>query len=151
MIQAEADDLAVMWGGTDEAKAKAQAWLATRESEMGSAATGAPDEAASVPDVFEVDWDNVSAARIFMGLVTQWRVTAMSGMAGGIRIKEGLDYNAMPVVAGALGVMLDADVLDGIQKLERVTMGLEAARATSPAGKAARASKSSFSATGGRS
>lgn len=147
-----------MWGGTDEAKAKAQAWLAARVGEMESApsaltgtspasagrgqvkaddvtSSGGLTPSGLLEAIFEVDWDNVAPARIFMGLVTQWRVTTMSGMAGGIRIKEGLDYNAMPVVAGALGVMLDADVLDGIQKLERVTMGLEAARATNKARK----------------
>jgi hypothetical protein len=127
MIQAEGDDLAVTWGGDDGARKRADDWIAARCEALG-VGPGGEDGAggARSEDVFVVDSDNVAAGRIFMGMSTQWRVTAMSGMARGVRIKEGLDYAALPVVAGALGVVLDGDCFEGVQCLERLTLGLEA-------------------------
>jgi Phage related hypothetical protein (DUF1799) len=143
MIKAEGDDLAVMWGGDETARARADDWVAARLKAVAdvseeSASGDARSTLSGLPPplekngglheakYFEVDSDNVAAARVFMGMATQWRVTTMSGLAGGLRIKEGLDYTALPVVAAALGQTLDAGCFEGVQTLERATLSLEA-------------------------
>jgi hypothetical protein len=152
MIQAEGADLAVMWGGTAEARVKADEWVEKRVAALFGGPTASLLEGQVPPPqanngspprkkggdssakagrgqrdaVFIVDGDNASAGQIFMGMASQWRVTTMSNMAGGIRIKEGLDYTALPVVATALGLTLDKDCFEGVQALERLTLGLEA-------------------------
>lgn len=55
---------------------------------------------------------NWPALRVFLGLSTQWH---RAGMAGE---QVGLDYAAMPVVAGMMGIPADADLLARIRVLE---------------------------------
>lgn len=67
----------------------------------GLAASAAPP----APEMVEVMPENWGAMRIFLAMQTQWRRAGLSGIACG------LDYAALPVVAGALAVALDADLL----------------------------------------
>lgn len=53
----------------------------------------------------EVMPENWGAMRIFLAMDTQWRRAGMAGVA------TGLDYAALPVVAAALALALDADLL----------------------------------------
>jgi hypothetical protein len=123
-VSAEAADLAVTWGDAPRADAWAKAELVRRGGVVGVRAddggTGAPDE------VFEVDADNVAAAKVFLGCATQWRISVASSLAGSVRSKEGLDYAGVSVVASSLNVALDIDVMAGLQLLERTTLEIEA-------------------------
>lgn len=85
-----------------------------------------PEPAKPTPEaslgVFPANW---AALRVFLSLATQWRRAGMEG------VRTGLDYRALPVVAGALGIPADADLLARLRVLEgealRV-MGEEAER-----------------------
>ncbi|MBX9702389.1 MAG: DUF1799 domain-containing protein [Acetobacteraceae bacterium] len=68
---------------------------------------GAPD--AETVEVWPENW---SAVRVFVAMDTQWRRAGMTG------IPCGLDYAAIPPVAGMLGVAADADLLARLQVLE---------------------------------
>ena len=128
-----------MWGGDDAARARAKDWVAKRVADLGLDGAGAHEV---VEPVFTIDSDNVAAAQVFMGMASQWRVTSMSSMAGALRIKEGLDYTALPVVAGALGHVLDKACFEGLQELERATLGLEAEAAPRDARKSSTSKRS---------
>ena len=64
------------------------------------------------PEMIEVWPENWDAMRVFLGMETQWRRAGMAGVA------VGLDYAALPVVTGALGVALDEDLLARLRILE---------------------------------
>jgi hypothetical protein len=64
------------------------------------------------PDTIEIMPENWPALRVFLGLETQWRRAGLGGVA------VGLDYGALPVVAGCLGIPTDADLLARLKVLE---------------------------------
>jgi hypothetical protein len=124
-VRAEANDLAVMWGGTPEAHGQAEAWANQRLAALGLEDRASAQEAAPA---FEVDHDLVAPARIFMAAATQWRTSIVAGLGGGMRYREGLDYTALPVIAGALGLAFDPAAFEGVQVLERETLALDTDR-----------------------
>ncbi len=64
------------------------------------------------------DEDEGRAARLFLGMATQWNWTMM-GAAGVIASsRTGLRYEALPVVAAALGLALDRQTLADLQLIE---------------------------------
>ena len=67
---------------------------------------------------FQVMPENWAAVRVFLGMATQWRRAGMSG------VPTGLDYAALPVVAGALAVAADADLLFRLQILEAAALAV---------------------------
>ena len=67
---------------------------------------------AAAPAEIEVHPENWPAVRLFIGLGTQWR---RAGMAG---VPTGLDYAAIPAVAGMLGLTADEDLLRRLRVLE---------------------------------
>lgn len=50
--------------------------------------------------------------QVFCGLATQWVRAGMTGIPSGLR------YEAIPVVAGAHGIPVDAWLMDGLQTME---------------------------------
>lgn len=52
--------------------------------------------------------------QLFVALGTQWRV----GMRGPI----GLDYNVLPIIAPAMGVTLDAELLASLKVMESAAL-----------------------------
>lgn len=92
-----------------------------------------PAREADAPiSVFPANW---GALRVFLSLATQWRRAGMEG------VRVGMDYPSVPVVAGPMGVAVDADLLARLRVLEgealRV-MGVQAERerARRPGGRA---------------
>ena len=69
-------------------------------------ASAAPSE---VTEVWPENWD---AMRVFLGMETQWR---RAGMAGAC---VGLDYAVLPIVAGALAIAVDEDLLARLRVME---------------------------------
>jgi hypothetical protein len=67
--------------------------------------------------------DMEPAILLFLGADTQWRSAGMSGM------RVGLDYTALPIVAQALGVVLDTEVFSDLKVIESGALGELAARA----------------------
>lgn len=53
----------------------------------------------------------MGAWRLWMRAIGQWRTTGLGGLLG-------LDYNALWLVAGALGLVMDEALLGRIQALE---------------------------------
>jgi hypothetical protein len=64
------------------------------------------------PPAVEVMPENWGAVRVFVAMGTQWR---RAGTAG---LPVGLDYAALPPVAGALDVVVDADLLARLRLME---------------------------------
>ena len=71
----------------------------------GQAVAPGPDGHAVPPDIWP-------AVRLFVACSTQWRRAGLQGAP------VGLDYAALIAVAPALGVAVDAEVLDDIRILE---------------------------------
>ncbi|BCW89958.1 hypothetical protein sos41_31260 [Alphaproteobacteria bacterium SO-S41] len=69
-------------------------------------------------DAIEVLAENEDAVRLFLAAGTQWRVAVLPHPKGAILMRTALDYAVLPVVAGALGLTLDADLLDQLQTIE---------------------------------
>jgi len=59
--------------------------------------------------ILRENWDVI---RVFMQMRTQWR------RAGATGAMSGIDYSALDIVAKALGVDLDAELLGKIQRME---------------------------------
>ncbi len=59
--------------------------------------------------VFAENWPTLM---LFVAMATQWRRAGMAGMPAG------LDYAALPVVAAALGMTLDAELLARLRAME---------------------------------
>jgi hypothetical protein len=76
----------------------------------------------AAPEDVEVLPDNWPAVRLFCAMGTQWRRAGMSGTA------TGFDYGALPIVAGALGLGLDEDLLGRLQVMEGEALKLMAAK-----------------------
>lgn len=70
-----------------------------------TAARGAPEHIGVWPE-------NWGAVRVFLAMGTQWRRAGMGG------VPVGLDYAALPAIAGALGVPADADLLARLRVME---------------------------------
>jgi len=66
----------------------------------------------------EIEPENVSAVRLFLGLSTQWRTMAITGGSTVMIVRTSLDYASLGVVAGALGITLDDEVLAGVRLME---------------------------------
>jgi hypothetical protein len=99
--------------------AEARALGLPEEMAAGLAASAQPAAAEAV----EVMPENWGAMRVFLGMETQWRRAGMAGVA------VGLDYGALPVVAGALGVTADADLFGRLRILEGAALAVMAERA----------------------
>lgn len=76
------------------------------------------------PEMVEVMPENWGAMRIFLAMDTQWRRAGMAGVA------TGLDYAVLPVVAAALALALDADLLARLRILEGAALTAMAAGMT---------------------
>lgn len=103
--QAYADLLA--FGATPEEIAK-----------TGVAVEGSEDAARQI----HVEPENVDAVRIFVRLQSQWKVSSLSAGRKAVLVYTGLDYTAVPVVAAALGITVDDNVLGKINVMERESM-----------------------------
>jgi len=66
--------------------------------------------------------ENWGALRVFLGMETQWRRGGMAGVA------TGLDYTAIPIVCGMLGVAADADLLARLRVIEGAALTIMAER-----------------------
>jgi hypothetical protein len=91
--------------------------------EAGIAAALANLPAPKAADPAELDEaDEGRAAALFLALDTQWHWAAagmISGFGGGIvSHRTGIRYEAIPVVAGALGIVPDAAVLADLRVME---------------------------------
>ena len=69
-----------------------------------------------VDDRIELWPDMVPAVSLFFAMETQWRWVG-AGMAGAFRV--GLDYAALPAVAGVIQVEMTPRVLADLRTLER--------------------------------
>lgn len=78
----------------------------------GLAASAVPPE----PDAVEIMPENWDAMRLFVGMETQWRRAGMTGIA------TGLDYGALPVVAGALGLAVQEDLMGRLRLIENAAL-----------------------------
>lgn len=67
-------------------------------------------------DRIEIWPDMVPAVSLFFSMETQWR-WAGAGMAGAFR--TGLDYSALPVIAGSIDVTPTPRILADLRSLER--------------------------------
>ncbi len=76
------------------------------------------DEGAGSNGAIEILDQNVDACRVFFGMVSQWRAAPMVIGARALIVRTALDYAALPVVAAAHGVTLDAALLGKLQILE---------------------------------
>lgn len=68
------------------------------------------------PDGHAVPPDIWPAVRLFVACSTQWRRAGLQG------VPVGLDYAALIAVAPALGVAVDAELLDDIRILEAAAL-----------------------------
>jgi hypothetical protein len=92
----------------------------------------APAKAQEAIGVFPANW---AALRVFLNLATQWRHAGADG------VPVGLEYAAVPVVAQALDVPADGDLLARLRVLEGEALRVmrveaERARPRQPVGKA---------------
>jgi hypothetical protein len=82
--------------------------------------------------VTEIEEDDEGrAVRLFEGLATQWNwstMTVSNGLGGiSVPMRTGLRYEALPVVAGALGLAVDRQVLADLQLIEQTALSTMAA------------------------
>lgn len=82
--------------------------------------------------VIEIEEDDEGrAARLFEGLATQWNwgtMTVTSGLGGvSVPMRTGLRYEALPVVAGALGLAVDRQTFADLQLIEQTVLATLAA------------------------
>ena len=69
-------------------------------------------------NVVEVEPENVNAVRLFQSMQTQWnRIGLAAGFKAAI-MRIGLRYEALPVVAAALGVAVGEHELQALQIME---------------------------------
>lgn len=66
------------------------------------------------PQAFEVWVDNWPSFELFVAMGTQWQV----GMGGA----TGLRYEALPVLAGAMGLRLGRKRMAALQEMERAAL-----------------------------
>lgn len=69
----------------------------------------------------ELDLDDEGrAAALFLDLETNWNwtVTGMVSGNGGVPMRTGLRYEAIPVAAGARGIALDSQVFTDLRAME---------------------------------
>lgn len=74
--------------------------------------------------------DEGRAVRLFQGLATQWNWSTMgvSGLGGvSVPMRTGLRYEALPVVAAAIGVVVDRQVFADLQFIEQKALSALAA------------------------
>lgn len=75
--------------------------------------------------------DEGCAVRLFQGLATQWNWSTMTVAAGmgsvSVPTRTGLRYEAVAVVAGALGLVVDRQVLADLQLIEHAALAALAA------------------------
>lgn len=69
-------------------------------------------------DVVEIWPDHADAVRLFFRLGTQWHGTTIVVGSKAITMKTGLNYSAIPAIAGASGIVVDARVLDQLRTIE---------------------------------
>ena len=77
----------------------------------------------------EVEPENAGAVRLFHAMGSQWKVVSLQLSDGkrnrAMLVRTGLDFAALPVVAGAYGTALDPAVLDALRILESETLQVE--------------------------
>jgi hypothetical protein len=62
--------------------------------------------------------ENAATVRAFLSVATQWRVVAISAMAGGRVFFVGLDYTAAKVGLEAAGIVITSDLWAGLCMME---------------------------------
>jgi hypothetical protein len=80
-------------------------------------------------DVIELAADDEGrAAMLFLQMQTQWHFIPAPVVhgCGGIAIRSGLRYEALPVVAAACEVQLDGQVLADLREIEAEVMRVDA-------------------------
>lgn len=76
----------------------------------------------------EIEPENANAVRLFLGMQSQWNWTTLSAGFKAARVRTGLRYEALPIVAAAHHFILDAALLGQIAILEDETIAVESAR-----------------------
>ncbi len=64
------------------------------------------------------DEDEGRAVRLFQGLATQWSYSVVGAVGVISRMATGLRYEAIPVVAAALGLTVDRQMFADLQLIE---------------------------------
>jgi hypothetical protein len=134
--------LARWWAGggspginSDSGRAQLKAELAEAGLDAaGIAAALAALPAPAAPDPAELDEDDEGrAAALFLALDTQWNWGAagvIGGFGGGIvSQRTGIRYEAIPVVAGALNLAVDQQLLTDLREMEGEALKVMAERA----------------------
>lgn len=72
------------------------------------------------PQAFDVWSENWSTFELFVAMGTQWAI----GMGGatGLVVATGLRYEALPVLAGAMGIRLGRRRMAALQEMERAAL-----------------------------
>jgi len=72
--------------------------------------------------------DEGRACAMFLAAATQWNFAPSASVAGhgGHGVRTGLRYEALPVVAAAQGVVLDARLLADLSEIEAAVLRAEA-------------------------
>lgn len=84
--------------------------------------------APSEPMTITIEPENAAAVRLFLALQTQWIINIASGIGGAIMHRSGLRYEAVPVAAGALGVLLNEETFTALRILEAHALNFFAER-----------------------
>lgn len=108
-----------MAGGGRQARQEAARWLAAQSARL-EGKTQRPDA-----DALVIDADCADAARVFLGMQTQWRVEQVGGLQSSFRMRSGLDYAALTVVAAAHGVAVCPGLLADLQEMELETRAVD--------------------------
>jgi hypothetical protein len=77
------------------------------------------------PEPIEIeDEDEGRAVGLFLALDTQWSwmPSAIIGGSGGLPVRSGLRYEAIPPLAAALGITVDAVVMRDLQVMETAAL-----------------------------
>lgn len=68
--------------------------------------------------VVEIEPENRDAFRVFLRVMSQWRGQPIVAGTKLIFLRSGLEYATLPVVAQALGLVLDEELLDAVRVME---------------------------------
>lgn len=79
-------------------------------------------------DTIEIEPENRDTVLLFIRAMSQWRTEHIVAGDRLLEMRTGLDYGALPTVATALGVTLNAQLLDGIRIMEAESLRIHRRR-----------------------